>query len=217
MKRRYHLAFTEEMKGFFTFDESDYQRGFDRGKASGSAVMFHLNIATDDTYAFIADPDHVAGATGYVDSDILGGRLVVERCVFNLFVDAGEINDEPARHMLYRLWFADAAGHPLTLSGFKDIRHPVAAVSTFNDAWAETTTLYIKILSGHVETDAEAPLIGAGIIHILPLDFAHQLTTFRVKGPGLVGRAQAFRSFGTLFMGQLWEVFQPRLPWNKGS
>jgi cholesterol oxidase len=207
------------MKGFFTFDESDYQAGFDRGKASGSAVMFHLTIATDDTYAFIADPDHVAPATGYVDSDILGGRLPVERCLFNLFVDAGEISGEPARHMLYRLWFADATGHPLTLTGFKDIHHPVPAVSTFNDVWGETTTLYTKILAGHVEaeSDSQAPLIGAGIIHILPLDFARQLTTFRVKGPGLVGRARAFRAFGSLFMGQLWEVFQPRLPWHSGS
>jgi cholesterol oxidase len=136
--------------------------------------------------------------------------------VFNLFVDAGEVNDEPARHMLYRLWFKDAVGHPLTLTGFKDIRHPVAALSHFKDVWGETTTLYTKILAGHVEVggDHNAPHIGAGIIHILPLDFAHQLTTFRVKGPGLSGRWRAFQAFGGLFMGQLWEVFQPRLPWH---
>ena len=77
--------------------------------------------------------------------------------------------------------------------------------------------MYSKILSGYVEDggDDDAPLVGAGIIHILPLDFAHQLTTFRVKGPGLPGRFQAFQAFGGLFMGQLWEVFQPRLPWRR--
>jgi cholesterol oxidase len=216
LEPRYYLGFTEEMKGFFTFDESEYQAGFDRGKASGSAVMFHLTIATDDVYAFIADPNHVAPATGYVHSDVLGGRLPVERCVFNLFVDAGEVSGEPARHMLYRLWFADAAGHPLTLTGFKNIAHPAAAVSGFDDVWGETTTLYIKILAGHVEADGEADagLVGAGIIHILPLDFVRQLTTFRVKGPGLAGRSQALRAFATMFMGQLWEVFQPRMPWH---
>ena len=159
---KFHLEFTEEMKGFFTFGEADYQRGFDRGKASAAAVMFHLTIGTDDTYAFVADPTHVCPAVGYVDSDVLGGRLPVERGVFNLFVDAGEINEEPARHMRYRLWFSDAAGHPLTLSGFKDIRHPVAALSQFKDVWGETTTLYTKILSGHVDDggDDAAPLVG---------------------------------------------------------
>ncbi|MDQ6784591.1 MAG: hypothetical protein M3063_14370 [Actinomycetota bacterium] len=218
MKPTYHLEFTEEMKGFFSFDEADYQRGFDNGQAIGSSVMFHLNIAPSDIYAFIADKNHVAPAVGYVDSDALGGRRAVERGVFNLFVDAGEINREPARHMLYRLWFKDAVGHPLTLTGFKDIRHPVAALSPLKDVWGETTTLYTKVLAGYVEAggDDDAPLIGAGIVHILPRDFARQMTTFRVHGPGLAGRCRAFQAFGSLFMGQLWEVFQPRLPWRAG-
>lgn len=216
VKPKYHLQFTEEMKGFFSFNEPDYERGFDRGRGSGSAVMFHLTIGTDDTYAFLGDPRHVATAAGYVQSDVLGGRLPVVRGVFNLFVDAGQANDEPVRHMLYRLWFTDAVGHPLTLTGFKDIKHPVAAVSQFKDLWGETTTLYTRIVAGHVEAadDEVAPLVGAGIIHILPLDFARQLTTFRVKGPGTSGRLRAFGAFGSLFMGQLWEVFQPRLPWR---
>ena len=218
-KPRYHLQFTEEMKGFFAFNESDYQQGFDLGQAANSAVMFRLTIGTDDTYAFIADPNHVCPAVGYVHSDALGGRLTVERGVFNLFVDAGVIDGEPARHMRYRLWFKDAVGHRLTLTGFKDIKHPVAALSGFMDVWGETTTLYTRILSGFVDVggDDDAPLVGAGIIHILPLDFAHQLTTFRVSGPGLSGRLAAFRAFGALFIGQLWEVFQPRLPWNTRS
>lgn len=212
---KYHLQFTEEMKGYFSFEEIDFQQGFDHGRASQTAIMFHLTIATDDTFAFVADPTHVCPAVGYVDSDVLGGRLPVERGVFNLFVDAGETNDLPARHMLYRLWFKDSVGHPLTLSGFKDISHPAAALSTFKDVWSETTTLYTKILGGHVgvDEDEDAALIGAGVIHILPLDFARQLTTFRVKGPDRAGRLSAFRAFAGLFMGQLWEVFQPRWPW----
>jgi cholesterol oxidase len=214
-KPKYHLQFTEEMKGFFSFDETDYQPGFETGRATGSGVMFHLTIGTDDTYAFIGEPTHVAPAAGYVESDVLGGRLVVERGVFNLFVDAGEVNGEPASHMLYRLWFTDSVGHPLTLTGFKDIRHPVGALSQFKDVWNETTTLYTKILAGHVEAadDDAAAVIGVGIIHILPLDFARQLATFRVKGAGLSGRWKAFQAFGDLFMGVLWKVFQPRLPW----
>lgn len=213
---KYHLQFTEEMKGFFTFDESDFRHGFERGKEAGSAVMFHLTIETDDTMAFVADRDHLASAVGYVQSDVLGGKLGVQRGVFNLFVDAGRANDEPARHMLYRLWFEDAVGHPLTLTGFKDIKHPAAAYSRFSDVWGETTTLYTRILAGHVEApdDATAPLVGTGVIHILPLDFARQLTTLRVAGPDTSGRWRSLCAFGALFMGQLWEVFQPRLPWR---
>jgi cholesterol oxidase len=209
----YHLEFTEKMTGFVSFNDADYQRGFDRGRASGSALMFRLTIATDDTDAFISDPAHVAGAVGYVYSDVLGDRLPVERGVFNLFVDAGEANGEPARHMLYRLWFTDTVGRRLTFSGFRNITHPVAASSRLQDVWGETSTLYTKVLAGYVDVggDDEAPLIAAGILHIRPLDFAHQLTTFRVTGPELSGRWRAFRAFGGLFIGQLWEVFQPRL------
>jgi cholesterol oxidase len=211
---KYHLEFTEEMKGFITFNEADHQRGFHRGQASGSAVMFHLTIATEDTHAFIAEPTHVARAAGYVTSDVFGGRLPVERGVFNLFVDSGEADDEPARRMLYRLWFTDAVGHPLTLTGFKDIKHTVGVKSQFKDVWGDTTTLFTKILAGYVEVggDDKAPLIAAGILRIRPLDLAHQLTTFRVTGPGLPGRLRALRAFGSFFVGQLWEVFQPRLP-----
>ncbi len=216
VRPKYHLEFTEEMKGFFTFNEGDYQQGFYRGKASATTLMVHLTIATDDTYTFTSDPAHVARAAGYVHSDVLGGRLPVERGVFNLFVDSGEANGKPSRHMLYRLWFTDAVGHPLTLTGYKDIRHPAAAYSRFADVWGETTTLYTRLLAGFVEVggDDAAPLIGAGIIRIPPLAFAHQLTTLRVTGPGLSGRWRALRAFGSLFLGQLWEVFQPRLPWR---
>jgi cholesterol oxidase len=206
----YALEFTEEMKGFFTLGESDYAKGERQGTADGTAIMFHLTIRTEDTFRFIQDRDHVAVAKGWVGSDVFGGRLPVERGVFNLFVDEGPAH----KHMLYRLWFADGVGHPLTLSGFKEIVH--------NDpthVWPETSTLYTKIYAGHVEAADEptAEVLGAGIIHILKQDFARQLTTFRVYGPDLAGRAKAFVAFGQLFMGQLWDVFAPWKRTPKGT
>ena len=200
---KYALKFTEEMKGWFALGEGDYDRGEVRGRAEGSDVMFHLTISTDDTRRFIADRDHTGVAEGWVRSDVLGGRLPVERGVFNLFVDNGPTR----KKMLYRLWFSDAVGHPLTLSGFKDIRH-----NGLMQVWPETSTLYTRILAGHVEADEEdaAELVGSGIIHILPRDFAVQLTTFRVDGPDLPGRLSAFAAFGELFAGQLWQVFASR-------
>jgi cholesterol oxidase len=228
---RYRLSFTEEMKGFFTFGEADYETGFTRGRTARSALEFHLTIGIDDTYAFIADPVHTAPATGYVQSDPLGGRCLVERGEFNLFVDDGEVNGEPARHMRYLLWFRDAVGHPLTLRGFKALSHPARPYAGPADVWRETTTLYIhlstgfvdwgnvsevgsagSVKAGSVKAEMDRRLVGAGILNILPLAFARQLSTFRVAGPGLRGRSEALGAFAGLFTGGLWDVFRPRRP-----
>lgn len=167
--------------------------------------MFGLTISTDDVDAFVADPRHLGVAEGYVQSEVLGGRLPVQSGAFNLFVDEGA----HTRHMLYRLYFADANAHPLTLAGYKNVRPgPITKV------WPETSTLYIRILSGHVpvtdggESSSEG-IVGSGILHILPLDFAHQLTTFRVRGPSRMGKLHAFDAFGRLFLDELWQVFDP--------
>lgn len=196
----YRLWFTEEMKGFFDFGATDYEPGFEEGRLHGASIMFHLTITTEDVYRFIDDPRHVAAATGWVKSEVLGGRLPVDEGTFNLFVDDG-----PARkRMLYRLFFCDSVGHPLTLSGFKDVHH-----DRLDQVWPETSTLYTKVLRGHVTADDPADLVGSGILHILPLDFARQLTTFRTSGPGLAARLSALAAFGRLFAGELWEVYGP--------
>ena len=201
----YRLQFTEKMKGAFSFAETDYLAGFAAGSARGENVMFRLTIATDDVDAFIADPRHLCAAEGYVHSEVLGGRLPVQSGAFNLFVDEGA----HTRHMLYRLYFADANGHPLTLAGYKNVRPgPITKV------WPETSTLYIRVLSGHVPVDdggesSRDGIVGSGVLHILPLDFAQQLTTFRVHGPTRMGELRAFDAFGQLFLDELWIVFDP--------
>lgn len=213
----YPLRFTETMVGAFSFGERDYRCGFRTGCRScapgrpladpnrGGPLLFRLTISTDDVDAFVADPTHRAAAAGYVQSDRLGGRLPVEAGLFNLFVDEGP----RTRHMLYRLYFADGVGRPLTLAGYKDVKPgPLTRV------WPETSTLYVRVLDGHVPvTDGGASavdgIVGSGILHIRPLDFARQLTTFRVSGPSVRGNLRAFDSFGRLFLSELWEVFRP--------
>ena len=138
--------------------------------------------------------DICAAAEGYVQSEVLGGRLPVQSGAFNLFVDEGA----HTRHMLYRLYFADANGHPLTLAGYKNVRPgPITKV------WPETSTLYIRILSGHVPVDdggesSRDGIVGSGVLHILPLDFAQQLTTFRVHGPTRMGELRPRRLRATV-------------------
>jgi Calcineurin-like phosphoesterase len=205
----YTVQFTEKMIGAFTFGAQDYEAGYQsglgRGAVPGGGLMFRLTIRTDNIDAFVVDPAHAAGAQGFVQADALGGRLPVQEGLFNLFVDEGPAT----RHMLYRLYFSDSTGRPLTLAGFKDVRPgPLTKV------WPETSTLYVRLLNGHVPvTDggqsAVEAVVGSGVLRIRPLDFAVQLSTFRSRGPSLVGELKALDSFGNLFLAELWQVFAP--------
>jgi pimeloyl-ACP methyl ester carboxylesterase len=204
MNARKSVRFTEEMKGYVTFGESDYERGAREGRKSGTRLMFHLTIEVDDLDRFVADRRRQATAEGWVGCDALGGRLPVEKGDFNLFVD----DEDPAtKRMLYRLFFRDGAGHPVTLTGYKVVRNDPSA-----DVWPDTTTLYTRVLQGHVgEADErDAQLVASGIIRISPLDFLKQLTTFRAEGPSLISRAATLGRFGALFLGQLWQVYARR-------
>jgi cholesterol oxidase len=71
---------------------------------------------------------------------------------------------------------------------------------------SDTSTLYFRLLAGHVDAKAEptAEVRGAGVVHIRVEDFAHQLTTLRTTGPG---GAEALFDFGRFFLGQLWDVY----------
>ncbi len=199
------LRFTEKMVGSFMFGQDQYAAGDALGTAEGISLIFHLTIGTEDVDAFVADPTHAAVAQGYVDCDALGGRMPVQAGLFNLFVDDGT----RARRMLYRLYFSDPTGRPLTLAGFKDVRPgPITAV------WPETSTLYTRILSGHVPVEdggagSTDGIVGSGVLRIRVPDFAWQLTTFRVDGPSWGQRLKAFDDFGRLFLAELWHVFVP--------
>jgi hypothetical protein len=187
------VRFTEEMLGHVTFGEEEFGRGAAPERDGAAALKFHLTIVVDDIDRFGSDPLRRAGAHGYVECDALGGRLPVEHGAFNLFVDT-----EPGvKHMLYRLFFRDGAGHPLTLTGFKLVKDDAGF-----DVWKDTTTLFTRVLRGHVDQQAEpgAELVASGVLRIRPRDFARQLTTFRGSVSGLL-------KFGVIFLGQLAEAY----------
>jgi hypothetical protein len=193
------VQFTEEMLGHVTFGETDYNRGARDDRPGAGFFKFHLTIAVDDIARFGSDPRREAGAFGWIQSDALGGRLPVEHGVFNLFVDT-----EPGvKHMLYRLFFRDGVGHPLTMSGFKLVRDDAGF-----DVWRDTTTLFTRVYRGHVSAAEEesAELVASGVLRIRMRDFAKQLTTFR-GGPGPVAGLGAIARFGIIFMRQLFEAY----------
>ena len=205
------VSFTEEMKGYFTLGELDFERGAKLGKKNGNAIMFHLTMTVNGVNRFVTDPDHdTDDVVGYIECEALGGRRPVEKANFNLFVDD---RDPSIKRMLYRLFFRDAQGNPLTLSGFKFIKDDPGL-----DIWHDTTTLFTRVLNGHISAEEEAAAAedpeklkqlvkGSGIIIIYFFDFMKQLTTFRSEGPTAADRAAAMARFGRLFMGKLWDVY----------
>jgi predicted patatin/cPLA2 family phospholipase len=198
---RTSLRFTEEMKGYVEFGETDYQKGFSAGVESKNFLGVRLTVSIHEMNRFVQDPDHVASLSGWVDCEALGGRRRVEKGIFNLMVQ----EDDPAnRRLLYRLFFSDSVEHPLTLSGYKAVRDDPGL-----DVWSDTTTLYTRILRGHVgpEDEAQAQVVAAGIIRIRPVDFLRELTTFRVQAPTMADRVSVLTRFGQLFFGKLWDVY----------
>jgi hypothetical protein len=187
------VRFTEEMLGHVTFGEEDFARGAAAERDGAAALKFHLTIVVDDIERFRSDPRRSAGAHGYVVCDALGGKLPIERGAFNLFVDT-----EPGvKRMLYRLFFRDGTGHPLTLTGYKLVKDDAGF-----DVWKDTTTLFTRVLRGHVGEveEAGAELVASGVLRIRVRDFARQLTTFR-------GSVAALAKFGVIFLGQLAEAY----------
>lgn len=197
------VEFTEVMAGHVGLGQREYRPGESAGREAGTSLLVRLTMAIDDLSRFVVDPAHAARADGYVECAALGGRLPVERGFFNLFVDQGDPAD---KRMLYRLWLRHADGRPLTFAGHKVV-HDRRGLTL----WADTTTLYARVVEGHVtlaeaESDA-AEVVATGVIRISPANFARLLTTFRSHGPGALDGVTGVARFFRLFVGSLWDVY----------
>ncbi|WP_344937171.1 GMC family oxidoreductase [Sphaerisporangium flaviroseum] len=197
---RTSLSFTEEMSGFIALGGNDPRSGDMAGRSHGDRFSFRLTIRVDDVDRFLAEPEHLARAEGWVDAAVCGGRRPIERGWFNLFAP-GDTPDR--REMRYRLWFTDTQDRPRTLSGWKDVHHGPAT-----RLWLDTSTLYTRLFEGHVPEgeDDEATVAGAGTLHIQPMDLAATLKSFDPEGPHGIA---ALARFGRFFVGQLWDVYGP--------
>jgi len=86
---------------------------------------------------------------------------------FHLFVpDPTQVETHLMR---YRMLLAAPGNQKFFFDGFKVVRHDGIV-----NIWHDTTTLYITVFR---EDGPECPVAGKGILHILPKDFAYQLTT----------------------------------------
>ncbi|TMC54261.1 MAG: hypothetical protein E6J20_04095 [Chloroflexi bacterium] len=211
------LWFTEEMKGFVG-NGPNFEQGFNAGQTDHEDLMFHLTITVDGVYEFVTTEGKWARAEGWVSSRRFGQKLSVEQGWFNLFQDQpdapGNAPNPIDKLMLYRLFFADKDGNPLTLSGMKTVHR-----SAHSDLWHDTTTLFTNVFRGHVGADQEASATveATGILRLHLLDFLRQLTTFKAQAPTEKDRVAVLSHFGTFFMGNLWDVYGRRVleygPW----
>jgi alpha/beta hydrolase fold len=200
------LRFHDRMTGFVSFSETSYNQAFAEGRRAGRSCSFDLEIVIDDAQRFFADRQHTAACSGSITCEALGGRLAVPQGIFNLFVEQGR---REAR-MRYRLFTRDRDGRELTLSGFKELDDDPGF-----DVWTDTTTLFVRILTGHVEQHEEeadeagaaARTVATGILRIPFHGFLHLLGTVRAEGGSAGEQVSAVAQFGRLFAGELWRVY----------
>jgi cholesterol oxidase len=194
------IRFTETMRGFFsTVVKDDYEAAAKQGKEADSAMEFTLTIQADDLNAMIDTPGHAAWIVGTVSSAALSAEpLTVVQGTFNLFVE--NPTEVSVRNMVYHLQLASEEGRSFFFEGFKKVDP-----SSMLELWPQTTTLYVTV---HEGKDLAGPVLGKGILHIEPADFARQMTTFKITGD--VDAKQQIEGavrFGTFFSGVLYDAY----------
>jgi len=195
------LHFTEEVKGYLTAGiqgESleDYRAGERSGRQAGNRLSVWLWIAIEHLDVFLDNPDHEALVSGYVDCASLGGKRMIDRGRFNMFVDTPQAHTKNIR---YSLQFTASDGRPYLLAGFKEVRDDRGW-----DAWSENTTLFTTIYRGTTPSDQ---VFGRGVLHVLIWDLIEQVASFRVHNASTTATLQALSRFGAFFFGELWETY----------
>src|SRR5260221_9269403 len=198
--RKLGLQFTERMTGYFLRDPNiDFDTLGTTDPKAADPFEFTVTVRTDDLDEMLASPQHEASMTGTITAPALSPQpMTITQGLFNLFVEnPAEVQ---TRNMRYGLQFGDAAGKQFYLDGNKIIRNePLLHV------WDDTSTLFITLHDG---ADAGAPVIGRGILQIVPADFLKQMTTVRIlNAENRKQELAAIARFGSFFAGILWESY----------
>jgi cholesterol oxidase len=82
------------------------------------------------------------------------------------------------------------------------------------DFWADTTTFFTTIYRDHLgprERPDDAEAVARGVMRLTVIDFVRQQTTFRATGRGFLRGAATIVRFDRMFLGKLFEVYNPEL------
>lgn len=185
------VRFSEQMRGFYGVGAPGYDTGEIIGRTDGIRLNFRLTISSDDVRGLLKDRVHRMCAEGAIVCKEFGPvEMPVEGGVYEVFV--------PVRRgrytMRYRLPFRTADGTAMTVLGYKDVGDDWGV-----DMWPDTTTLYTRLIRGHVgwlpDRDVGAEY-ARGILRLNAPMFARQLSTFRGTPAGIA-------LYGWFFLRQL--------------
>ncbi len=194
------IQFTEAMEGWFsTKIKHDFAAGARQGKEDASSFRFIVTIRSDDVERMMSDPDHAAQLVGTATAPALSAQpLTLTDGQFYLFIqDPDQFN---VRYMRYRMKMTANDGQVYYFDGNKVIHNEPGF-----DMWADTTTLFITVYSG---PDMNGPVVGKGVLKILPKDLQHQMTTMQAPNVKDLGqRISILARFGRFFCDQLFDLY----------
>jgi len=190
------LTFTERLTGFVSATvRDDYQRGYDDGRADGALVEILVTIDYDDVLALLNDPEREARISGTVLAPELSPhRLTVTAGRFVLL--ARDESQPETWHMRYDMNLLSEEGQRYALHGHKVIRKQGA-----RRAWRDTTTLYTTLAG------PDGKQLGAGILHLQPIDFTRLVRTIDIQGVPQPERAEYKRAFLEFFVGEMRRIY----------
>ncbi|MDQ2870663.1 MAG: hypothetical protein M3S32_07970 [Acidobacteriota bacterium] len=202
------ITFKETMAGGFSMGASDPEEGGRRGKAEGTILSLHADVAIEDLRRFTSEPAHAGRLSGRVEFAPFGAPIPGRDGVFNLFSPTDQPN---LKLMVYELGF-EREGKSYYLAGKKEVRRDSAF-----DLWSDTTTLLTRLHQGR---DKSGPVVGAGILTLGPGDLVKLAGTIRATNArDIVETTAAIAEFTRFFLGELADSYlkpgppeEPRRP-----
>ena len=194
------MQFTETMSGYLSLKETaDYAAGEAQGKADGSTLAFTVAVTSDDLDAMLTDSAHLGAIVGTLNAPAVSpDPITVNEGVFHLFIDDPEIVGQ--RLMTYDMPLTTSDGKQFFMHGFKETHG-----NTGLRIWPDTSTLYITLYEGG---DATGKVLGKGILHILPADFAKQMTTMKITNTtSELQQLEGMVKFGEFFSKTIFDVY----------
>lgn len=198
------IQFTETMRGHIAlFSAAETQLDFVAAAADGKQndreFLFTVTVVSDALDSLVNTEAHPATLLGTAIAPALSAKpLIALGGGFQLFVRDPDIVGQ--RRMVYRMALASEEGPRYFLYGYKLVKDEAGF-----DVWNDTTTLYISL---HAGDDEKSPVLGRGILHIAPEDFAKQMLTMRARNAAntLEGLSAVAR-FGRFFAGVVAETY----------
>jgi uncharacterized protein (DUF362 family) len=191
------LRFAEEMSGYLTEGETDFERGEESGKERNTPCGFEVTIHIEEVENFIKLSGRKAELTGSVSYPPLGEDLPLRDGVFGLF------RPDPAtakRHMTYSFGFSGNDGKDYFLSG-----HKVIYDDPKFDLVEDMTKLFTRIYRGN---STEGPLFGSGILRFKMWSLPSMLTSLEVTHTSsLLAKLKAISQFFSFCYGELRDTY----------